>query len=376
MKTSTPIPASTAARSGSPVAPAEPLTTRLFPHPHQRRVIDTVVSAVIRPGGKQFVAVFGPPGAGKSRTWRIVENALAHHWRASMESDPNIRPVVSVEAPAPIGREFPWGEFAKELLAALRDEGIDRLIGEISGSGRRPDRAIRPGRLGRDETFRIAVRRYRRHGVRVLLIDEAQHMGVAPGASELKHNLDILKSFANKTGVRVVLFGTYEVLAFHSASAQLARRILDVHLPRYHWDRERERLAFWAVTRDMLEAIGLPEAEIAESIPACYERSLGCVGELHDWLVQAAFEYEATGRKDWGKSLAMTAPSASKAHEILLQILEAERLATDSGRVVDRLRALLGLTEQSVAREPKSPNRGGRRVGRRAPTRDAVAANG
>lgn len=238
---------------------------------------------------------------------------------------------------------------------------------------------IRPGRLSANQLLRIAVRRYRARKVRVLLIDEAQHMGVAPGTAVLKRNLDILKGFANKTGVRIVLFGTYELLGFHRASAQLARRMLDVHMQRYHWAVPAERDAFESVTRRMLEAIGgLSEQEVELSIPDCYERSLGCIGELHDWLVQAAFEFEATGRRRWAASLAATAPSTPKAIEILDQIEHAENAVSESASARRRLRARLGLDDggarsgaSTPAQAPAAPP-GRRRPGRRRPVRDAV----
>ncbi len=351
-----------------------------FPHPVQRRAIDLVVNTVIRPAGQQFVAVSGPPGTGKTLTLNMAHEALLAHWHDAMVADPDLRPVVAVEAPSPIGAEFAWGEFFKELLAALRDEGVDWLIGELAATGTKPERQIRPGRLSANELLRIAVRRYRARTVKVLLIDEAQHMGVAPGAVALKRNLDILKGFANKTGIRIVLFGTYELVTFHRASAQLARRILDVHMQRYHWDVGAEREAFASVTRRMLEAIGgLSDAEVAASIPDCYERSVGCIGELHDWLVQAAFEYQASGRRRWAASLASTAPSTPKAIEILDQIEDAERSVAESRSARQRLRARLGLDRGDATPRPSTahPSAGAkgaprkpRRPGRRKPVRD------
>lgn len=361
------------------VQPAPSFADTYFPHPVQRRAIDVVVNAVVRPGGQQFVAVSGPPGTGKSLTFRMAHREFLRRWHDAMVADPDIRPVVAVEAPSPIGSEFPWGELFKELLGALGDEGVDRLIGELASRGTRPDRMIRPGRLSANELLRIAVRRYRARKVKVLLIDEAQHMGVAPGTAVLKRNLDILKGFANKTGVRIVLFGTYELLAFHRASAQLARRMLDVHMQRYHWAVAAERDAFESVARQMLVAIGgLSEEEVELSIPDCYERSLGCIGELHDWLVQAAFEFEATGRRRWAASLAATAPSTPKAIEILDQIEHAEEAVRESASARRRLRERLGLddvrargsrvsTPAQAAGAPPKP-----RPGRRRPVRDAV----
>lgn len=353
---------------------AEALQARTFDHPAQRRAVDQVVNAVTRPGGQQFIAVYGPPGSGKTKTCEIVENVLAHHWRAELEADPNVCPVIRVEAPSAVGREFAWREFLVELLVALGDPAVDRLVGAEALGGKVPTGGIRPGRLGANELLRIAVRRYRARRVRVLLIDESQHMAVAPGLAELRRNLDILKGFANKTGVRIVLFGTYELLEFHRASAQLARRILDVELPRYRWGVAHERRAFELVAREMLGAIaGLDEATIGDSIESCYERSLGCIGELRDWLVQAEHEFRVSGRT-WAACLAGTAASTTKSNEMFDEIETLERRVREPVGGRDRLRLRLGLAPlaRSVRSTTPAPTTraSGRRPGRRSPVRD------
>ncbi len=218
---------------------------------------------------------------------------------------------------------------------------------------------LRPGRLGANELLRIAERRYRERGVHALLLDEAQHMALARSIVDLRHNLDILKSFANKTGVRIVLVGAYELLQFHQASAQLARRIPSVHLPRYRWTVQHERAEFERVCRQML----------------------GCIGYLRDWLVSAEHEFRTSGRS-WSACLAAAAASEVTVNSMLDEIEPAETRAeaTVTGR--KKLRLRLGLTavrqsgtgksaaagKNAVAGAPRSR----RRAGRRAPRRDAV----
>ncbi len=345
-------------RAGAGVPPPGSETTlqsTLFIHAYLRAAVDRVVSIVTRPGGPQFVALFGPPGVGKSRVLQLIENSLAYHWRAELEADPQAHPVVRVEVPAAIGHEFVWREYGVETLQALGDPGVDRLVGSDAG----PHRVLRPGRLGANELLRIAERRYRERGVHALLLDEAQHMALARSIVDLRHNLDILKSFANKTGVRIVLVGAYELLQFHQASAQLARRIPSVHLPRYRWTVQHERAEFERVCRQML----------------------GCIGYLRDWLVSAEHEFRTSGRS-WSACLAAAAASEVTVNSMLDEIEPAETRAeaTVTGR--KKLRLRLGLTavrqsgtgksaaagKNAVAGAPRSR----RRAGRRAPRRDAV----
>lgn len=350
------------------------LQTRVFPHPHQLRAVDRAVSAALRPGGKQLVVIYGPPGAGKTKTCDLVENLLAHHFRGDLEADPRTVRVVRTEAPAAVGTAFAWREFLIEAIGALGDPVTDRLVGTADLDGTAPGPQIRPARLGANEMLRIAARRYKRRGVRVLLIDEAQHIAVAPKLIDVRRDLDVLKGFANRTGVRIVLIGTYELLRFHQASGQLARRMNEIHLARYRWTVAHEQAAFADVAREMLGCIkGLDEAAITESIESCYERSLGCVGELRDWLVQAEHEFRTSGRS-WSACLAETASAVGKATHMLDGVEESEGWVRtgDAGR--PRLRLRLGLSavgSRKVTPEPKAAKRP-LRVGRRRPTRDRV----
>jgi hypothetical protein len=92
-------------------APSE-LQTRTFLHPHQKRAVHATAHASTLPGGPQLVGVFGPPGVGKSKTCQLVENVLSHEFKALLEADDHVIPVVSVEAPPAINHEFPWREAA------------------------------------------------------------------------------------------------------------------------------------------------------------------------------------------------------------------------------------------------------------------------
>ena len=66
-----------------------------------------------------------------------------------------------------------------------------------------------------------------------VLIDEAQHLARMGSGRRLSDQLDVIKSIANCTGTVHVLLGTYELLAFRNLSAQLSRRSIDIHFPRY-----------------------------------------------------------------------------------------------------------------------------------------------
>jgi hypothetical protein len=86
---------------------------------------------------------------------------------------------------------------------------------------------------------------YRHPGA--IFIDEAQHLGKIGGGSSLLGQLDFLKSLAILTSTVYVLAGTYELLTLDTLSAQLGRRSMVVHFPRYQATNKDDVRAFKTV---------------------------------------------------------------------------------------------------------------------------------
>src|SRR6266567_2483417 len=77
-----------------------------------------------------------------------------------------------------------------------------------------------------------------RHGVRAIIIDEAQHLMKVASGAKLLDQLEWLKSMSNTMGVVHVLVGTYDLLDLRNLSSQAARRGHDIHFPRYQFQQE------------------------------------------------------------------------------------------------------------------------------------------
>src|SRR5437879_5472689 len=100
--------------------------------------------------------------------------------------------------------------------------------------------------------------------------------------------LDWVKSMTNMSGVVHVLVGTYDLLNFRNLSGQAARRGYDIHFPRYQFQHDADRKAFQGVLLQLLHHQPL-QADVQELLNHWYyfyERSIGCVGVLKDWLVR------------------------------------------------------------------------------------------
>jgi len=126
-------------------------------------------------------------------------------------------------------------------------------------------------------------------GVRTVLLDEAQHLLKVSSSTRLIDQLDWLKSMTNTTGVLHVLIGTYELLALRNLSGQTARPGLEIHFPRYQFQHEPDQHDFQGALLTLLRQVPLEvdEKALLQQWPYFYERSIGCVGVLKDWLVRA-----------------------------------------------------------------------------------------
>jgi len=131
------------------------------------------------------------------------------------------------------------------------------------------------------------------HGVRVVILDEAHHMlyaGTGTRGSTLQEQLEWLKSMDSTTGALHILVGTYDLLNFGRLNGQTARRSLPIHFPRYQLRREKDCIEFQAALLALLQKVPLTcdaETFVRYHWLYFYERSIGCIGVLKDWLLRA-----------------------------------------------------------------------------------------
>jgi hypothetical protein len=125
--------------------------------------------------------------------------------------------------------------------------------------------------------------------VQAVIVDEAQHLMQVAAPLKPADQLDWLKSMTNRTNVLHVLVGTYDLFDFRNLHGQAARRGRDLHFPRYHVDTATERQEFVGALRYLLEHVPLP-CDVSALLAHWRwfaDCSVGCVGILKDWLVQA-----------------------------------------------------------------------------------------
>ena len=355
-------------------------------HPCLAAARETLLNAIHEVPPNTLIFVLGPSGAGKTTLRAKIEQELTAAMLPSLSADPGRLPVVSTECVAPEAGSFSWRAHFRRLLLQMEEPLVDCKI-DPQAPVHTGNMIVRftPSEKAVGAEYQHAVERalaFRRPAA--VLIDEAQHLAKIGSGRRLADQLDVIKSLANRTKTVHVLFGTYELLAFRNLSAQLSRRSIDVHFPRYRLGNPGDAKIFRTVVLSFEQQLPLRQPpDLVPEWEYLYERSVGCVGILKDWLMRALVSVSRRDRETLTREdLEAHAPSVAQCEKMLSEALEGESRLEESKEDRSRLRARLGLPSNessrsdskaagpAIASESRSPNQ--RRPGQRNPTRDAV----
>lgn len=344
---------------------------KVVAHPHLKETHQRLWQAIQQPSGVSLIFVFGPTGVGKTTLRCRLEQQLWEAGQPAIERDPGHIPVVGLEVAVADADSFRWRDYYQRALVALDEPMIDHKT--------IPDHILHQrvelknsGRYKVASELRWALEQALHHRrPTAFIVDEAQHFKRIASGRRLLDQMDTLKSLANLTGTTHVLIGTYELLGFAQLSAQLDRRSCEIHFPRYHIDVPEEMLAFKRILLTFQRQLPLMgEPDLVAQAEYFYERSVGCVGVLKDWLTRAL----ATALEDGQETLTQTvleqqALPTRKLLRMAREIREGEETLTPNGRSQTELRSLLGMSiDYAEQQNPGSP----RKVGKRKPVRDQV----
>ncbi|MEH2235137.1 AAA family ATPase [Nostoc sp.] len=350
-------------------------------HPRLKEVYETLVRTIAEPAGASFIFVYGPSGIGKTTLRLRVEQKLTELALPKLESDRGCVPVVGVEAVAPESRNFNWKDYYTRALIALEEPLIDHkfnygvrgIYRDIFGKINVESKVVAPA-LRRALENALSYRH-----PDVFFIDEAQHFGKMASGHKLQDQLDCLKSVANMTGILHCLLGTYELLTFRNLSGQLSRRSVDIHFRRYCADTPEDVQAFKSVLLTFQQQMPLAQPpDLVIHWEYFYERTLGCVGILKNWLTRAlkdALDREATTVTL--KDLQKRAWSVAQCQRMFKEIQEGERQLSETETDVQHLRSALGLGAKTIAQPEEAPKKTlpQGKVGKRNPKRDPIGVN-
>ncbi|HEU5382242.1 MAG TPA: ATP-binding protein [Ktedonobacteraceae bacterium] len=358
-------------------------------HPHLSQADDAVWNAIREPAGKLLIFVFGPTGVGKTTLLEHVEKRIIEKAWARMAQDQGHLPVVRLNAMAPSARQFKWPDFytraLKVVFEPLPNYKIDyRTLTPLWDD--KLKRYVTPRSGGDAAALQRSweqMLKYRQPSA--ILIDEAQHFGKLAKGSSLSEQLDHIKSLAVETQTVHVLAGTYDLPLFRTLNAQLSRRSIDVHFPRYDATKKEERLAFQKILLSFQRHLPLVEQpDLIHQWKYCYARSVGCVGILKDWLTKALDEALENGEKTLSSDLlARHALSADRCDQMISDVVEGEKRMAADPNADEHLLFRLGLSghqrlkkasqgDNATETRQSTPKLHDARVGQRNPERDPV----
>lgn len=370
--------------TNSPSAPTSPLTPlaafaqKLIRHPHLDAVHHALLATLQDPAGASLVLVYGPTGVGKTTIRRRIEQQVLAANQAAMTRQPGYLPIASFAAIASDNGQFNWKDYYIRTLVALADPLLEPKI----GYGIRGIRTTETGQplvaadVPAPELRRAVERALAQRRPQALLIDEAQHFAKLAGGRRLLDQMDVLKSLAETTNTVHVLFGTYALLELRNLSGQLGRRSRELHLGRYRFEQAEDRQSFQTILRTFQRALPLrEEPDLVRHDQWCYERSLGCVGVLKNWLTRALARAFADDAPTLTLAhLEQTAESPQTLLQMARELRDGEQLLTPPAAAEERIReCLVGATvlaEPAARVVPVTTHRAGERLPQRDPVEE------
>jgi len=255
-------------------------------HAHLTRVDDQLSLWVEEHTDATHVLLCGPGGVGKSKVLSVVAERFKDE-----EPDRFVVPILLLEPIPPDRGPYLRLDYYWQIIDALREHLlVKELVGHVAHLMAAP-KATRSkfGAIDWLKMRQVAEQALMRARVRAVFVDEGHRLMQGDGSHSVDEQLEWLKSLSNRTHVLHVLAGPYTLFGFRNTSGQLARRGRDIHFARYHVENKEERTAFVAAVKYLLERVPL-DVDLNALLPRWRwfaEGSIGCIGVLKDWLVDA-----------------------------------------------------------------------------------------
>lgn len=342
-------------------------------HPKMEQLLNRLNALIEQPGGNELIILMGPSGVGKSTLIEELRRRIIDNNIKELEENKSKFPFVSVELVSPDNGLFNWKDFYIRTLEAMLEPLIHHKINYETIGEKKPKRQPFGNSNPRTapELRRSVENAFYYRKPQIFIIDEAQHFTKMASGKRYTDQLDTLKSLSNLTKIPQLLVGTYELKDFVNLNGQLARRTMDLHFPRYDFNNEDDLRIFIGIAHRLLGLLPIRvSSEIIDQYEFLYERTLGCVGILKDWLMRSLkVALEENSEVFTMKHMKKTALSINKVSKLLDEIEVGESLFIEKEETVNLVRGKLGLTV--IATHSKQATNKGR-VGERNPTRDKV----
>jgi hypothetical protein len=265
-----------------PTKPLEDFKTLKVRHPRLVEMEQFLLQAIQGHRSYTLLDLYGTSGVGKSTVMGQVARLVRE-----ASTNPAVVPVVIVQAsPEDVGSAARL-DYYQQILAQLQHHPA------IRDRTKNLPLYINPGKKSNDPAEWLDMRNAVEYAlallqVKVVFVDEAQHLLASDTRSRPTAQLDWLKTLANRINVLHVLAGNFDLYECCHLNGQAVRRMRDQHFPRYHLDNQKECEEFVGALKSLLECVPL-RVDVPELLRHWRwfgEWSVGCVGVLGDWMVE------------------------------------------------------------------------------------------
>lgn len=357
-------------------------------HPLLIDAFNQILDNIFNPSNRTIQFLYGPSGVGKTTIYKKLQSMIVERMLPMLETDKGRIPYAALEAGASDNGIFDWKDFYIRLLEEFREIAIehkvdyDAIYDQDGFSNLRvqdPNRKLR-------KAVELTLKNRRPIA---LIIDEGQHMMKTASGRRLRSQMDSIKSLVSLSNTPIVLIGTYELLQFKNLSGQLSRRGDDVHFQRYRMENKEHMEWFESVLYMFQKNMPLEiEPDLVGNTDYFYERCIGCIGTLKDWLMKTYEMKLLKGKKTLDvDDFQEYALSLDQCIKMIREAREGEMKLEDSDEKKNILYSLLmahgmsvevngdmGEEPESKKKNSKAPSKKGQ-PGKRNPKRDTTDKN-
>jgi hypothetical protein len=190
---------------------------------------------------------------------------------------------------------------------------------------------------------------------RELVIDEAHHVGYAPGGDAAAARiLDSYKCLANRTNLKLVLTGSYQLLRLLTLAPHLLGRQHPLEFPRYRAGVRSDVTSWQQILQTFSQCLKFENGQsLCTWNSYLFEGAQGCVGQLLRWLRVALARLQSEEGTSISRDLLeQTRLPAAQEASILAEILVGEQqLAQANASISGKMSASLQGGDEAKPRD-------------------------
>ncbi len=262
-------------------------------HKNLDEAIDETMTYISSLVNERIILICGPSGVGKQELINGIKQKIIETEESTPNKTTGHIPIVEVEAIAPVEGSFNFPSLWISALEEMCEPLLERKISyaEVEGCDKKGNKIIM-SKIKKADYEQVLINTLKYRHVKAMIINEAHHMLMVATAKKANWSVNVLKSLAS-CRIPIVLVGTYELLRYWELESgyidQSIRRTKTVNFPRYYQCKEELRY-FGAAAKDLI--LNMPFKEInptiiSENLEYLFEYSLGRIGALKIWLMDA-----------------------------------------------------------------------------------------